>query len=153
MLADSGIENRHFAIDPQTHRLTHTVASLAEEACRRALDRAGRQPADVELLILASSNYDSSTPPTSTLLQERLGIKTCMEMEIHSNCSGVGKAVQVAYDALRLGRIKTALVVYPQLSSVYLRSCYFNQAQGHQEAGRLAVHPGRRCRGIGAGGR
>lgn len=129
MLAESGIETRHFAVDPQTHRLTHTVATLAEEACRRALDQAGRSPADVELLILASSNYDASTPPTSTLLQERLGIKTCMEMEIHSNCSGVGKAVQIAYDALRLGRVKTALVVCSQLSSVYLRSCYFNQAR------------------------
>jgi len=129
MLAESGIETRHFAIDPQTHRLTHTVASLGEEACRRALDRAGNTPGEVELLILASSNYDASTPPTSTLLQERLGIKTCMEMEIHANCSGVGKAVQIAYDALRLGRVNTALVVYPQLSSVYLRSCYFNQTR------------------------
>jgi 3-oxoacyl-[acyl-carrier-protein] synthase III len=129
MLGESGIEHRHFAVDPQTHRLTHTVASLAEEACRRALDRAKKSPAEVELLILASSNYDASTPPTSTLLQERLGVKTCMEMEIHSNCSGVGKIVQIAYDALRLGRVKTALVVYPQLSSVYLRSCYFNQPQ------------------------
>jgi len=129
MLAESGIETRHFAIDPQTHRLTHTVASLGEEACRRALDRAGKTPGEVELLILASSNYDASTPPTSALLQERLGIKTCMEMEIHANCSGVGKAVQIAYDALRLGRVNTALVVYPQLSSVYLRSCYFNQTR------------------------
>lgn len=129
MLAESGIETRHFAVDPQNHRLTHTVSALGEEACRRALDRAGRSPTDVELLILASSNYDASTPPTSALLQERLGIKSCMEMEIHSNCSGVGKGVQIAFDALRLGRVKTALVVYSQLSSVYLRSCYFNQAR------------------------
>lgn len=129
MLAEGGIETRHFAVDPQTHRLTHTVASLGEEACRRALECAGKQPKDAELLILASSNYDASTPPTSALLQERLGIKTCMEMEIHSNCSGVGKAVQVAYDSLRLGCVNTALVVYPQLSSVYLRNCYFNQTR------------------------
>ena len=48
-------------------------------------------------------------------------------MEIHSNCSGVGKCMQVAHDALRLGHYKRALVVYSQLSSVYLRACYFNQ--------------------------
>ena len=48
-------------------------------------------------------------------------------MEVHSNCSGVGKGAQIAFDALRTGRYRTALVVYSQLSSVYLRNCYFNQ--------------------------
>jgi 3-oxoacyl-[acyl-carrier-protein] synthase III len=127
MLASSGIEYRHFAIDPATHKLTHTVASLAEESARLALAAAGRQPQDIELLLLSCPNYDCSTPPTSTILQERLGIKNCAEMEIHSNCSGVGKCMQVAFDALRCGRYKRALVAYSQLSSVYLRNCYFNQ--------------------------
>ncbi|HOW69913.1 MAG TPA: 3-oxoacyl-ACP synthase III family protein [Phycisphaerae bacterium] len=127
MLANSGVEFRHFAIDIKTRKLTHTVASLGEEAVRRALDAAGIKATDVDLLILASSNYDETTPPTSALLQERLGIETCAEMEVHSNCSGVGKAIQIAYDALRVGRYKTAVAVYPQLSSVYLRREYLNQ--------------------------
>lgn len=129
MLDAGGIETRHFAIDPETHALTHTVASLAEHACRRALAAAGKTPADVELLLLSSPSYDFTTPPTSTILQERLGIESCAEMEVHSNCAGVGKCVQIAFDALRLGRHKTALIVYSQLSSVYLRSCYYNQPQ------------------------
>ena len=129
MLKTGGIKFRHFAIDPETHAPTHTITSLAEEAARRALEMAGKKPTDVDLLLLSSSAYDTTTPPTSTLLQERLGIESCAEMEIHSNCSGVGKCMQVAYDALRLGRHKTALVVYSQLSSVYLRACYFNQPQ------------------------
>ncbi len=129
MLASSGVEYRHFAIDPQTHKLTHTVASLAEEAARRALEVAGKRPEDVELLLLSAPNYDCSTPPTSVLLQERLGIKQCAEMEIHSNCAGVGKCMQVAFDALRCGRYKNALVAYSQLSSVYLRDCYYNQSK------------------------
>ncbi len=132
MLEASGVEYRHFAIDPETHELTHNIASLAEEAARRALEMAGRRPEDVDLLLLSSSSYDTTTPPTSVHLQERLGIERCAEMEIHSNCSGVGKCVQVAYDALRLGRYRTALVVYSQLSSVYLRSCYFNQARANK---------------------
>ncbi len=127
MLGDSGIVHRHFAIDPETRDLTHTHATLAEEAARRALDAAGMAPTDVELLLLSSPTYDYGTPPTSTYLQERLGIEQCAEMEVHSNCAGVGKCVQIAFDALRLGRYRTALVTYPQLSSVYLRSCFFNQ--------------------------
>lgn len=128
MLAHGGIETRHFAIEPKTHALTHTIATLAEEAARRAIDAAGRVPTDIDLLILSSPSYDQTTPPTTAILQERLGIENCAEMEIHSNCAGVGKGVQVAYDALRTGRYRTALVVYAQLSSVYLRSCYFNQS-------------------------
>lgn len=129
LLASSGVEYRHFAIDPKTRNLTHTFASLAEEAARRALDDAGKKPEDVELLLLSCPSYDCSTPPTSALLQERLGIKHCAEMEIHSNCAGVGKCMQIAFDALRCGRYKTALVAYSQLSSVYLRNCYYNQSK------------------------
>lgn len=123
----SGIEHRHFAIDPETHRLTHTVADLAEPAARSAIESAGREPREVDLLVLAAPSYDYSTPPTSAFLQEKLGIEHCAELEIHSNCSGVGKAVQVACDALRVGRYKTAVIVYSQLSSVYVRNCYFKQ--------------------------
>jgi 3-oxoacyl-[acyl-carrier-protein] synthase-3 len=132
MLEGCGIEHRHFAVDPETRRLTHTVSGLGEVAARRALESAGRRPEDVELLVIACPNYDCSTPPTSTLLQERLGIERCAEMEIHSNCSGLGKAAQAAYDALRLGRYRNALIVLPQLSSVYLRAAYFNQNEANK---------------------
>lgn len=129
MLKNGGVESRHFAIDPKTGCLTHTTASLGAEAGRQALESAGRKPADVDLLLLASPYYDHYTPPTSTILQEQLGIEKCAEIEIHSNCAGVGKAIQIAYDSLRLGRFKTALVVYSQLSSIFLRSCWFKQSQ------------------------
>jgi 3-oxoacyl-[acyl-carrier-protein] synthase-3 len=79
MIEDSGVEYRHFAIDPKTHRLTHTIASLGEEAARRALDSAGKKPGEIELILLSSPCYDYATPPTSTLLQERLGIECCAE--------------------------------------------------------------------------
>jgi 3-oxoacyl-[acyl-carrier-protein] synthase III len=127
MLERSGIQARHLAIDPETGHMTYDFSGLAEVACRSALEMAGMNPQEIELLVMSCPSYDQSTPPTSALLQERLGISTCAEMEIHSNCSGVGKAVQVAFDAIRGGRYKTALVCYSQLSSVYLRSCYFNQ--------------------------
>ncbi len=129
MRAGSGIEYRHFAVDPETKQLTHTIADMGLEASRQALDAANKRPDDVELLLISSPSYDQTTPPTSTTLQEKLGIEQCAEMEIHSNCSGVGKAMQVAFDALALGRYKTALVTYVQLSSVYLRASYFNQAK------------------------
>ncbi len=129
MLERGGVRTRHFAIDPETGDMTFNFSSLAEKAARNALEMAKIEPQQIDLLIISCPSYDQSTPPTSTLLQERLGIQNCAEMEIHSNCTGVGKGVQVAYDALRTGRYRTALVAYSQLSSIYLRSCYFNQAK------------------------
>ena len=127
MLERSGIQTRHMAIDPETGHMTHDFSGLAEVAARNALEMAGMAPTEIDLLVISCPSYDYSTPPTSAMLQERLGIESCAEMEIHSNCSGVGKGVQVAFDALRGGRYKTALVCYSQLSSIYLRSCYFHQ--------------------------
>ncbi len=129
ILDRGGVKARHFAVDPETRDMTHTFSTMAECAARRALDMAGMKPEDVELLVLSCPTSDHSTPPTSAVLQERLGIQKCAEMEIHSNCSGVGKSVEVAYNALRTGQYKTALIAYSQLSSLYLRSCYFNQAR------------------------
>ncbi|MHC5009433.1 MAG: beta-ketoacyl synthase N-terminal-like domain-containing protein [Planctomycetota bacterium] len=133
LLKQGGVTSRHFAVDPETRQLTHCVAALGEEAARGALEAGDRSPRDVQLLLLTSPNYDRMTPPTSTLLQERLGIESCAEMEIHSNCSGIGKCMQIAYDALRVGRYDTALVVGVQHSSAMLRGRYFNQAKLSRE--------------------
>lgn len=129
MLERGGVKSRHFAVDPETRDMTFTFSGMAEQAGRRALEMAGMKPTDIELLVISCPTSDHSTPPTSTILQERLGIPTCAEMEIHSNCTGVGKGMEVAFNALRSGAYKTALVSYSQLSSLYLRSCYFNQAK------------------------
>ncbi len=129
MLDRGGVKARHFALDPETGDMTHTFASLAEQAARRALEMAKVKPEQVELLVISCPFSDFITPPTSAVLQERLGIQTCAELEIHSNCTGVGKGVEIAYNAIRCGQYKTALVTYSQLSSLYLRSCYFNQTK------------------------
>ncbi len=127
MLDRGGVSTRHFAVDPETGDMTYNFSTLAEQAARRAIDAADIEPQQIELLIISCPSYDQSTPPTSALLQERLGIQNCAEIEVHSNCSGVGKSVQIANDAIRSGRYKTVLIAYSQLSSIYLRSCYFNQ--------------------------
>lgn len=129
MLGRGGLRARHFAVDPETGDMTYNFSSLAEKAARNALEMAEMEPGQLDLLVISCPSYDQNTPPTSALLQELLGVQNCAEIEIHSNCTGVGKGVQIAYDALRTGRYKTALVAYSQLSSIYLRSCYFNQTK------------------------
>jgi len=129
MLDRGGVHTRHFAVDPETGDMTYNFSSLAEQAARRALEMAELEPQQLDMIIISCPSYDHSTPPTSALLQERLGVQNCAEMEIHSNCTGVGKSVQIAFDAIRTGRYQNVLVAYSQLSSIYLRGCYFNQAK------------------------
>ena len=129
LLARSGVVKRHFAIDPDTRHQTETHASMAEKAAREALAAAKMEPDAVDLLIFSSPAADCLTPPTSALVQERLGIRHCTEIEIHSNCTGVPKGIQIALDMLRQGRYRRALVVYSQLSSIFLRKEFFNQSK------------------------
>ena len=44
---------RHLAIDPETGDLTHSFSSLAEEAARNALEMAGLEPNEIDLLIIS----------------------------------------------------------------------------------------------------
>lgn len=125
--ANCGIETRHFAFDPATGCQTESNATLGAKAARKALEMAGLDAKDLDLIVISCPSHDHPTPPTSAFLQEQLGIEYCAEYEVHSNCAGMGKSVQLAFDALRTGRYRSALVTYPQLSVTYLKSAYFNQ--------------------------
>lgn len=122
-----GVEYSHYAMDPVTRRQTETNVSMCEKCAHKALNHAGLRPQDVQLLIYAGILYDYLCPPSSVLVQEALGIPYCAELSIHSNCTAIYKAIQVAADLVAGGRYDNALIVTSQLSSVFLRTEYFNQ--------------------------
>jgi len=125
ILKRTGVRQRHYALDPKTRAQTESNVSIAEKSVRKALEMADIPAESLDLLVVAAPMSDFACPPASALLQERLGIERCMEIEIHSNCTGTPKALQVAFDMLRLGRYKRAAVVYTQLSSVFLRREFY----------------------------
>jgi 3-oxoacyl-[acyl-carrier-protein] synthase III len=66
--------------------------------------------------------------PTATVrIQEALGIEQCGEISVHANCTSAYKALLVAYEFIRTGRYKTALVLSSGISSSELRAEYYNQ--------------------------
>lgn len=124
-----GMENYHYALDPDTHELTETCASMGARAARPALEMAGIDPAEVDLLIYAGSSLDRFIcPPTSALLQEALRIPRCAEYSIHSNCTATYKALELGADLIAAGRYHTALIVSSNLVSNALKAAYFNPA-------------------------
>lgn len=116
----------YFASDPEGN-IKDNNRTMAVKAIKKALKKGGLEPKDIDCIVLGTPLPDYMTPPTTPFIQEDLGIKRCITFDIHSNCSAATKAFQVAADNIRLGRAKTAVVVYSQVPSRTLRADYYNQ--------------------------
>ena len=107
----TGIRARHFAAPD--------VASsdLGLEAARHALEAAGRLPADIDLIIVATSTPDMVFPSTATILQHKLGIAGCPAFDVQAVCSGFIYALTVADAMIKTGSAKCALVIGAEVFS------------------------------------
>jgi 3-oxoacyl-[acyl-carrier-protein] synthase-3 len=101
----TGIRTRYIAGEGET------TASLAADACRKALAAAGLEPADVGLIILATATPDQTFPSSATKVQHLLGITDAIAFDVHAVCTGFLYALTVADSMLRGGNAKTALVI------------------------------------------
>jgi len=120
------VEHYYFAIDPVTRAFTEDNITMSVKAAKLALSQANLKPADIDLIVYGSAHQDQM-PTASVRIQEALGIEKCGELSIHANCTSAYKALLTAYDMLRLGRYKKALVVSSGISSSELRAEYYNQ--------------------------
>ena len=101
----TGIRSRYIADS------TETTASLATDACRRALDAAGIAAADIGLIVLATATPDQTFPSSATKVQAALGINDCIAFDVHAVCTGFLYALSVADSMLRSGAATSALVI------------------------------------------
>lgn len=101
----TGIRFRHIAGEGET------TATLAAEACRRALAAAGVTAQEVDLIVLATATPDQTFPATATKVQAMLGIDDCVAFDVAAVCSGFLYAVQVADSMIRAGAHRRALVI------------------------------------------
>jgi len=101
----TGIRQRHIAAEGQT------TCDLAEGAARAALEAAGVEAHEVELLIVGTTTPDLIFPSTACPLQHRIGANGCGAFDVNAACSGFIYALSVAEKFIRSGAVKTALVV------------------------------------------
>jgi len=107
----TGIRQRHIAEESQAS------SDLALEASRRALEAAGLKPADLDLIIVATSTPDYIFPSTACLLQAKLGVKGCAAFDMQAVCSGFVYALATADSLMKNGIYKKALVVGAEVFS------------------------------------
>ena len=111
IVARTGIRERHIAADDQF------ASDLALQACRRALEAAGRKPEDVDLVIMATSTPDMVFPSSACILQAKLGIHRGAAFDVQAVCSGFVYALATADLYIRAGQHKCALVVGSEVFS------------------------------------
>ena len=108
----TGIRSRHIA------PANVTSSDLAFEACKKALEAAGRSKDDVDLIIVATSTPDYIFPSTAALLQAKLEIKNgSPAFDLQAVCSGFAYALTVADKFIRSGSSKCALIVGAEVFS------------------------------------
>jgi 3-oxoacyl-[acyl-carrier-protein] synthase-3 len=94
-----------------------TASSMAETAARQAIEAAGCDPNEIDLIIVATGTPDRVYPSTACLLQRRLGIKNCVAFDVQAACSGSIFALSIADQYIRTGAAKKVLVVGSEICS------------------------------------
>jgi 3-oxoacyl-[acyl-carrier-protein] synthase-3 len=102
----TGIGQRHIAADGET------TVDLGLQAARRALEAAGVEAGEVDLIVFGTTSPDLIFPNCAALLQDKLGIRNnCPAIGLEAACSGFIYSLSVADKFVRLGESQCALVI------------------------------------------
>jgi 3-oxoacyl-[acyl-carrier-protein] synthase-3 len=101
----TGIKERHIAAENEF------TSDLALHASRRAIEAAGINANEIDLIIVATTTPDRIFPSTACLLQDKLGISNCPAFDIQAVCSGFIYALATANNFIKTGAAKCALVI------------------------------------------
>ena len=127
----SGIKSRHVidkasVLDPDimcprfAERPNDEIAIMAEigvKAAKQALERAGREVADVDAVLCAASNMQRGYPAMAVEIQAALGMEHGFAFDMNVACSSATFSIQAAVDALRNGSARCVVVVNPEITS------------------------------------
>jgi 3-oxoacyl-[acyl-carrier-protein] synthase-3 len=109
----TGIRTRHVASGDES------IADLAIEAANQALQSAGMDGSEIELIIVASSTPDTIYPAVACQVQTAIGASRAAGFDLALACSGFVYALITAQQFLKTGMYKNALVIGADIHSRY----------------------------------
>ncbi|MCB1479572.1 MAG: ketoacyl-ACP synthase III [Rhodobiaceae bacterium] len=101
----TGIGARHIAAEGEY------TSDLATAAAKAALESAGVDASEIDLIVLATATPDYTFPATAVTVQDNLGIEQGFAFDLHAVCSGFVYALTNADALLKAGQAKKALVI------------------------------------------
>jgi 3-oxoacyl-[acyl-carrier-protein] synthase-3 len=101
----TGIRERHFAAEGEN------TSHLASAAARLAIENAGIDPTEIDLILVATMTPDMPFPSTACLVQSQLNLPQCIAFDIQAACSGFVYALNIASSMLRSGNYNKALII------------------------------------------
>jgi len=107
----TGIRARHFAAPDECS------SDLGAAAARNALQAAGLQAQDIDLIIVATSTPDMVFPSTACILQNKLGAHGCPAFDVQAVCCGFIYALTLADAMIQTGAASKALVIGAEVFS------------------------------------
>lgn len=107
----TGIEQRHIAAEHES------CADLAFQAASRALETAGLQGSDLDLIIVATTTPQHTFPSVASQLQHQLKARSIPAFDIQAVCSGFVYALSIADNFIKNGQCRRALVIGAEVFS------------------------------------
>ena len=101
----TGIKKRHIIAADET------TTDLAFNAAEKAIEAAGIENTEIDLIIVATTTPTRIFPSTASLVQERLGISGCPAFDLQAVCTGFVYALTVADKFIKSGSAKNALII------------------------------------------
>jgi 3-oxoacyl-[acyl-carrier-protein] synthase III len=102
----TGIKERRFA-----HRTKETTTTMAVEAAKMAIERAGTTAQDIDFIVFATLSPDYYFPGCGVLVQRAMKMKEIGALDIRNQCSGFVYALSVADQFIKSGMYKNILVI------------------------------------------
>ncbi len=109
----TGIKERRWVADGED------AETLGLEASRKAIERAGLQPADVDAVIVATISHFMQTPALAAILAKDLGLPAPAAFDISAACAGFCYGVSLAESMVRTGSARHVLVLGVEVLSSY----------------------------------
>jgi len=101
----TGVERRHVCADDQT------TSDMCIEAAKIAIEDAGIDVTDIDMVITGTTSPDLIFPNVSTIIQHKLGIPPCTAFSLEAACTGFIYALTTADKFIKAGEAKCALVI------------------------------------------
>ena len=110
----TGIKQRHKA------GANEYTSQFGTAAAKQAIERAGIDVTDIDIIVCATTTPDQIMPSTGALIQAQIGAVNAAGMDVFAACSGFLYGLTMVESMIRTGQIKYALVIGAEVLTKYV---------------------------------